>query len=85
MNDIRILKTIEIRASRTLDILLISSQNENNILYTYNYEGIHYRLFFCKKEVRRFFHCENAIFLEFLDDDSLDDYLLNYKRQFTNI
>jgi hypothetical protein len=80
MNDIRILKTIEIRASKTLDILLISSINENNILYTYNYEGIHYRVFDCKKEVRKFFQCENALFLEFLDDEDLDSYLLNYKR-----
>lgn len=80
MNDIRILKTIEIRASRTLDVLLISSQNENNILYTYNYEGVHYRLFDCKNEVRKFFYCENALFLEFSDDESLDNYLLNYKR-----
>ena len=67
------------RASRTLDILLISSLNENYILYTYNYEGVHYRLFDCKKEVRKFFNCEYALFLEFLDDDSLDNYLLNYK------
>jgi hypothetical protein len=84
MNDIRILKTIEIRASRTLDILLISSKNGNTTLYTYNYEGIHYRLFDSKKEVRVFFNCENAVFLEFIDDESLDNYLLNYEIQFTD-
>lgn len=79
MNDIRILKTIEIRVSRTLDILLISSKNGNIILYTYNYEGIHYRLFDSKKEVRNFFNCEYACFLEFEDDESLDNYLSNLR------
>lgn len=85
MNDIRILKTIEIRASRTFDIVLISSKNVNDILYIYNYEGIHYRLFDCKIEVRKFFNCENAVFLEFSDDESLDNFLLNYQKQLSNI
>lgn len=79
MNDINILKTIEIRASRTLDILSISLKNKQKLLFLYNYEGIHYRLFFCKTEVRKFFKCENATFLEFEDDDTLDFYLLNYE------
>ena len=78
MNNIRILKTIEIRASRTIEILLIYSKNWNSIFYIYNYEGIHYRLFNCKKEVRKFFNCEDASYLDFCDDESLDDYLLNY-------
>lgn len=80
MNSIKILKTIEISTSRTLDILLVFSKKQRKVLYTYNYEGIHYRLFDCKKEVWKFLNCEDAVFLEFIDDESLDDYLLNYKR-----
>ena len=79
MNDINILKTIEIRASRTLDMLSISCKNKRKLLFLYNYEGIHYRLFDCKIEVRKFFNCENAAFLEFEDDEILDFYLLNYQ------
>ena len=60
--------------------ILISSENQNNIVYIYNYEGIHYRLFDCKKQVRKFFNCENALFIEFENDESLDAYLLNYQR-----
>lgn len=85
MNDILIVKTIYIKASRTIDIILISSENGKNLLYTYNYEGIHYRLFDCKKEVRKFFNCEDSTFLEFVDDESLDSYLLNYSSKFPNI
>lgn len=77
MNDINILKTIEIRASRTLDMLSVSDKNKRKLLFLYNYEGIHYRLFDCKIEVRKFFNCENATFLEFEDDEALDFYLLN--------
>ena len=77
MNDINILKTIEIRASRTLDMLSVSDKNKRKLLFLYNYEGIHYRLFDCKMEVRKFFNCEDATFLEFEDDKALDFYLLN--------
>ena len=77
MNDINILKTIEIRASRTLDMLSVSDKNERKLLFLYNYEGEHYRLFDCKMEVRKFFNCEGATFLEFEDDETLDFYLLN--------
>jgi hypothetical protein len=76
MNDIRILKTIEMRTSRTLDILLISYNKKQKILFLYNYEGIHYRLFDNKIEVRKFFNCEESIFLDFDCDEILDSYLL---------
>lgn len=77
MNNINIFKTFEIRASRTLDVISISNSNKQKLLFLYNYEGIHYRLFDCKIEVRKFFNCENATFLEFDDDIKLDSYLLN--------
>jgi len=79
MNNINIFKTFEIRASRTLDVISISNANKQKLLYLYNYEGIHYRLFDCKIEVRKFFKSENATFLEFENDEMLDSYLLNYQ------
>ena len=79
MNSINIIKTFEIRTSRTLDVLSISYEDKQKLLFLYNYEGIYYRLFDCKTEVRKFFKCENAIFLEFENDEKLDSYLLNYK------
>ena len=60
-------------------MLSISYEDKQKLLFLYNYEGIYYRLFDCTTEVRKFFKCENAIFLEFEDDEKLDDYLLNYK------
>lgn len=79
MNDVNTLKTIEIRTYRTLDVLDISYKNKRKLLFLYNYEGIHYRLFDCKVELRKFFNRESAKFLEFEDDETLDNYLLNYK------
>ena len=79
MNDVYTMKTIYIRASRTLDMISVSYKNKRKLLFLYNYECIHYRLFDCKIEVRKFFNCENATFLEFEDDETLDFYLLNCK------
>ncbi len=77
MNDIFTRKTIYIRNSRTLEFTVVSSGNEKKLFFIYNYECMHYRLFDCKMEVRKFFNCENSKFLEFEDDEILDFYLLN--------
>jgi hypothetical protein len=77
MNDIETIKTFYIRNSRTLESTVVSSRNEKKLFFIYNYEGLHYRLFDSKIEVRKFFNGENAMFLEFEDDETLDFYLLN--------
>jgi hypothetical protein len=58
-------------------MLSVSYEDKQKLLFLYNYEGIHYRLFDCKKEVQKFFKCENSTFLEFDDNEKLDFYLLN--------
>jgi hypothetical protein len=80
MNSVLILKTIEINSSKTIDIILICSNYRNKVIYTYNYEGIHYRLFFCKKEIRNFFNGKLAKYLGFDDDETLDAYLIDHYR-----
>lgn len=77
MNDIWTVKTIYIRASRTLEFTIVTNDLGTRMFYIYNYEGLHYRLFNSKIEVRKFFSCEDAEFWEFSDEEILDSYLMN--------
>ncbi len=77
MNEIWAVKTIYVRSSRTLEFITVTNGQGTRIFYLYNYECFHYRLFDSKIEVRKFFNCEDAQFLEFSDEDVLDSYLMN--------
>ncbi len=80
MNTIRLLKTIYLRPSRTIDIILLSNpiHNRTKIVYIYNYEGTHYRLFSCKRKVRDFFNNMDDDSVHFLKEQRADKYLFNY-------
>ena len=79
MNDVETIKTFYIRNSRTLEVVVVSSENETTVFYMYNYEGKSFRLFDSKIEVRKFFSCQEALCIVFINENDLDSYLLNYK------
>ena len=78
MNEITNQKVFYFRTSRTLEIFFVTYEQKHKIFFLYNYEGIHYRLFKNKKEVRKFFNCEESQYLSFEDDEAVDFYLMNY-------
>ena len=78
MNDIWCAKTIYVRNSRTFEFIIVSAENKSRIFYMYNYEGKYYYLFETKTDVRNFFNWEESDFKEFLNEEILDNFLINY-------
>jgi len=70
MNILNTIESIHLRASRSLDVTLIQNSNGKRInqqlIYIYNYEGVHYRVF---KTLNDFFN-----FIDNLDDNCICEF-----------
>ncbi len=76
-NLIRAIETDYIRPSRTIETILISKEKKEKVVYVYNYEGVHFRLFSDILELIKFFNNENSEFQCFENDNDLDNFLFN--------
>jgi hypothetical protein len=67
---------IYLRPSRTIEI----SRENKRSLYTYNYEGEHFRVFKFKDDLREFFRIENShkYIFDTENEDELDKFLEDY-------
>ena len=80
MNIFTTVETVYLRASRTVDVILLKSfeglSTKEAVLYIYNYEGIHYRIF---KELNDFFNFLDGIddkcVCEFDNETEMENYL----------
>ncbi|MFN7495557.1 MAG: hypothetical protein ACK5RG_21735 [Cyclobacteriaceae bacterium] len=82
MNQIKTIQVDEIRyASRTLEtILLINENKAEKVVYLYNYDGIHFRVFENVFEVGNFFNGINyQILKEYSHERWVDRFLERYK------
>ena len=77
MNSIQTLRTIYLRASRTIETILVSNNFHSKHFYLYNHEGYSFRVFETKKEVSNFFNLNIESKLHFDTEQSLDNYLSN--------
>lgn len=67
--------TIYIRPSRTIEII----NNLKNILFVYNYEGCHYRVFNSKQSIKDFLcNLSNNYIFETDNEKELDDFIASY-------
>lgn len=82
MNSSQTLRTIYLRASRTIETILVSNNIQSKLFYLYNYEGYSFRVFETKKEVSDFFNLNVESKLHFDKEYSIDNYFLKY--QFLN-
>lgn len=69
-----------VRSNRTIEVLLIAYQEgmvlKQRIVYLYNYEGIHYRLFDSIQSLFNFFTDDDSgVIAEFDCETDLDNYL----------
>jgi len=64
---------------RTLETILIQSSNKTRVLYVYNFEGNHFRVFDNVMEVLDFFYHGSEPEICFEDDVELDKYLSRVK------
>jgi hypothetical protein len=77
MNSIRTHTIYCDRASRTLEITLITNGFKKKFLYIYNYEGYSFRVFDSKKHFMDFYNSDIETETHFDDSDQLDNYLVN--------
>jgi len=85
MNTIETLQTNYLnRACRTIDtILLTNEQKEMKVVYMYNYEGIHYRIFENILELSKFLAGnEYTVLKEYSHDRWVDMFLEKYQFSF---
>lgn len=75
MNKITQTSVHYIKPSRTIETIVI--ENLDKVIYVYNYEGNHFRLFTKLIDLVNFFQFEKEPKLDFSNDIDLDDYILN--------
>lgn len=78
MKSIITIDTEYLRSNRTIDTVLITEGSLNITLWIYNYEGIHFRVFYTLLSVFNFI--QNSIEPEnsFYSETDLDNFLLNF-------
>jgi len=75
MNTINQGETHYLRASRTIGTVFIN--NTEKVVYVYNYEGNHFRLFTNLIDLIKFFQFGIEPKLDFSSELDLDDFLIN--------
>ena len=79
MNEYIAIDVSYLRPSRTIETILLKKDNEKRIVYVYNYEGVHFRVFNSVIDIIRFFDedIDTKIIFETEKDEKLDNYLAN--------
>lgn len=77
MNNYTAIDVSYLRPSRTLETILLENGNERKIVYVYNYEGVHFRVFNFISDILHFFDNEFEPVINFDTEMELDSYLAN--------
>jgi hypothetical protein len=77
MNIFRILDINYLQSSKTLETILVKNDTKERVIYVYNYEGWHYRVFISLEEIINFFEDEFEPHISFESEAKLDDFFLN--------
>jgi hypothetical protein len=77
MNTIQTLETDYLRSNRTLETIKVFNHSRSKLLWLYNYEGWHFRVFESKQEVNDFFSNNTEPKISFDEEVQLDNFLLN--------
>ena len=78
MNTFQAINVEYLRPSRTIETILLENENYKKVLYVYNYEGWHFRVFNTMLDVIHFYDDKFEPEVEFEDENELDRYLANY-------
>lgn len=78
MNAFQAINVDYLRPSRTIETILLENENYKKVLYVYNYEGWHFRVFDTMLDVIHFFDDKFEPEVEFEDENELNCYLANY-------
>jgi len=72
MNKLITISTEYLRPSRTIEIINLVRYEESRLVYVYNYEGTHYRVFFDLKSLIQFFESAAESKISFDSEEDLD-------------
>ena len=75
MNDFQTINIEYIRASRTIETILISKENLSTVFFVYNYEGNSYRVFKNHLDLINFFQNKAKSSFYFNTEIELDNFL----------
>ena len=78
MNTFRTLDLNYLQPSKTLETILVKNGSKERVLYVYNYEGWHFRVFISLQEIFNFFEDEFEPLISFESEAKLDNFLLNF-------
>lgn len=79
MNTFQTINTEYLRASRTIEIVLVSKENLSKVFFIYNYEGNSYRLFVNHTNLINFFQNKTNSDFHFNTEMEVDNFLSKVK------
>lgn len=77
MNNFAAIDVSYLKPSRTLETILLENRGEQRIIYVYNYDGIHFRVFNFISDILLFFDDKFEPEISFESEKELDHYLRN--------
>lgn len=77
MNKYTAIDVSYLRPSRTIETILLERGNNKRIVYVYNYDGVHFRVFNFIIDVLNFFNNEIDTEISFETEEELGGYLAN--------
>ena len=75
MNTFQSIDISYLRANRTIETILLKNGTTEKVLYTYNFEGTHYRVFENIGDILHFFEDKFDPKVSFDNETDLDNYL----------
>lgn len=78
MNTFEVINVDYLRSSRTIETILLENGTFGKVLYIYNYDGWHFRVFNTILDVMNFFDDKFNPEIEFDDERELDNYLSKF-------
>ena len=79
MNNFETINTEYLRASRTIETVLVSTKNSSALFFIYNYEGVSFRVFKTHIDLINFFLNKSESYIHFDSENAVDDFLSEVK------
>jgi hypothetical protein len=77
MNSIYALDTSYLRSDRTIETILVKRGSDSKMVWIYNFEGIHFRVFEKLLDVHHFLNDATEAQYSFSSEKELDEFLLH--------
>lgn len=79
MNSLKLIDVVYIKQDKTIETILVSNSDKENIIFLYNYQGWFFRVFKSVLDLMLFFDEQFESKVCFDNEIELDNYLLNFK------